>query len=77
MNGLTLWLRRLNQNADQDRVDGIDLGANQKPEKFSKNFTHAVVMTFSCWLARVVIFFTKGIVVTGCLLGSLGWLDRC
>ena len=35
---------------------------------------HAVVMTFSCLLARVVIFFAKGIVVTGCLVGSLGWL---
>ena len=75
--GETLWLRRLNKNADQDRVDGIDFGANQKPEKLSKNFTHAVVMTFSCLLARAVIFFIQGLEVRGCLVGFLGWFDRC
>ena len=70
-------LRRLHQNADQDRVDGIDFGANQKPEKLSKNFTHVVVMTFFCLLACVVIFFMQGLEVRGCLVGFLGWFDRC
>jgi hypothetical protein len=33
-------------------VASIEYGANQNPEKLNKNFTHAVVVTFSNFAAR-------------------------
>ncbi len=33
-------------------VESIEYGANQNPEKLNKNFTHAVVVTFSNYVAR-------------------------
>ena len=35
-----------------DGIESIEYGANQNPEKLNKNFTHAVVVTFSDLSAR-------------------------
>ena len=35
-----------------DGIKSIEYGTNQNPEKLNKNFTHAVVVTFSDLLAR-------------------------
>ena len=35
-----------------DGIESIEYGANQNPEKLNKNFTHAVVVTFSDLWAR-------------------------
>lgn len=33
-------------------IESIEYGTNQNPEKLNKNFTHAVVVTFSSLVAR-------------------------
>ena len=33
-------------------IESIEYGPNQNPEKLNKNFTHAVVVTFSNFVAR-------------------------